>query len=398
MLTPVRFRPAGRDWRRGRSRPGRCQRRRRSGSSRSRSSPRARRDRRPGSRSRRLCGRRVRRPSGQPIIVTLRPAIFDRDVLPLDIAGFAQSLAERGRPIRTLMAGRAAPRKPITGIAFCCARRRQKATGRCAGNADNQDVSPIHSMTSSARASSDLRHRQAERLCGLQVDRPARVWSVAGPADRRAWRLNSLTGKAARIQRRNAAAAQPLGQSTCAPFPSPSPRYRPKSKRQPGGSDLPWPQGPGERGRREREVNVRPERWLWAGTLCVALMAAVPATAEEAPKYGGTLTYMIPADAPPSFDAHRETTYATIHSAAPFYSMLIRVNPMNPGFDHRHRVRPVHRDAEADRRRQDLHLQDPRRRQVPQRRQADRRGRRGEPQQDRLPAAGRAEPARQHFR
>jgi peptide/nickel transport system substrate-binding protein len=76
---------------------------------------------------------------------------------------------------------------------------------------------------------------------------------------------------------------------------------------------------------------VRPERWLWAGTLCIALMASVSATAEEAPKYGGTLTYMIPADAPPSFDAHRETTYATVHTAAPFYSTLIRVNPMNPG-------------------------------------------------------------------
>ena len=39
---------------------------------------------------------------------------------------------------------------------------------------------------------------------------------------------------------------------------------------------------------------------------------------------------MIPADAPPSFDAQREQTYATIHSAAPFYSMLVRINPYNP--------------------------------------------------------------------
>jgi hypothetical protein len=35
---------------------------------------------------------------------------------------------------------------------------------------------------------------------------------------------------------------------------------------------------------------------------------------------------MIPADAPPSFDAHREGTFATVHSAAPFYSVLIRVD------------------------------------------------------------------------
>jgi peptide/nickel transport system substrate-binding protein len=58
--------------------------------------------------------------------------------------------------------------------------------------------------------------------------------------------------------------------------------------------------------------------------------AAFAAPADETPKSGGTLNYVIPADAPPSFDAHRETTFATIHSAAPFYSVLIRVNPSNP--------------------------------------------------------------------
>ena len=59
--------------------------------------------------------------------------------------------------------------------------------------------------------------------------------------------------------------------------------------------------------------------------------AGAPAAASEVPKHGGTLTYMIPADAPPSFDAHRETTFATVHSAAPFYSVLIRISPTNPG-------------------------------------------------------------------
>ena len=58
--------------------------------------------------------------------------------------------------------------------------------------------------------------------------------------------------------------------------------------------------------------------------------AALPVAADEEPKRGGTLNYMIPADAPPSFDGHRETTYATVHSAAPFYSVLIRINPENP--------------------------------------------------------------------
>src|SRR5260370_14072153 len=63
----------------------------------------------------------------------------------------------------------------------------------------------------------------------------------------------------------------------------------------------------------------------------LALLAGiVPASAADAPKRGGTLTYMIPADAPPSFDGHRESTYATMHSVAPFYSVLIRINPQNP--------------------------------------------------------------------
>src|SRR5437762_4563262 len=64
--------------------------------------------------------------------------------------------------------------------------------------------------------------------------------------------------------------------------------------------------------------------------VAAALVLAMPAAADETPKRGGTLTYMIPADSPPSFDAHREETYATIHSAAPFYSVLIHVDPNDP--------------------------------------------------------------------
>jgi peptide/nickel transport system substrate-binding protein len=70
----------------------------------------------------------------------------------------------------------------------------------------------------------------------------------------------------------------------------------------------------------------------WTASLVLSAAAFVfPAVADETPKRGGILTYMIPADAPPSFDGHREETYATIHSVAPFYSLIIRANPMNPG-------------------------------------------------------------------
>src|SRR5215813_10549424 len=72
----------------------------------------------------------------------------------------------------------------------------------------------------------------------------------------------------------------------------------------------------------------------WAAAAFGAVLCAAPVAAwagnEETPKRGGTLTYMIPADAPPTLDGHRETTFATAQAAAPFYSVLIRVNPENP--------------------------------------------------------------------
>src|SRR5437899_3096361 len=79
---------------------------------------------------------------------------------------------------------------------------------------------------------------------------------------------------------------------------------------------------------------MRPGSWWLAAAVGVlgvgtAALAAAPGE-EEAGKRGGTLTYVIPADAPPSFDGHREGTFATLHSVAPFYSVLIRVNPDDP--------------------------------------------------------------------
>src|SRR5436305_4101232 len=69
---------------------------------------------------------------------------------------------------------------------------------------------------------------------------------------------------------------------------------------------------------------------LAAGAVTLAGLAVTPADAAETPKPGGMLTYLIPADAPPSFDGHREATFATVHATAPFYSVLIRINPENP--------------------------------------------------------------------
>ena len=76
---------------------------------------------------------------------------------------------------------------------------------------------------------------------------------------------------------------------------------------------------------------MRSGAWFCAAALSALMAVAMPAIAgEAAPKRGGTLTYTIPADAPPSFDAHREGTFAMLHATAPFYSVLIRINPENP--------------------------------------------------------------------
>src|SRR5438067_2866839 len=77
-------------------------------------------------------------------------------------------------------------------------------------------------------------------------------------------------------------------------------------------------------------MTMRSITWRWLIVLLAGCAITAPAGAAETPKRGGTLTYMIAADAPPSFDAHRENTFATIHSAAPFYSVLIRADPDNP--------------------------------------------------------------------
>ena len=69
--------------------------------------------------------------------------------------------------------------------------------------------------------------------------------------------------------------------------------------------------------------------------LLVALLAAglamTPPGAATAQKRGGTLVYMVPASDAPSLDGHRETTFAMLHPMAPFYSLLVRVDPRSKG-------------------------------------------------------------------
>ena len=65
---------------------------------------------------------------------------------------------------------------------------------------------------------------------------------------------------------------------------------------------------------------------LAAGFALVASGAGSDAVAQNR---GGILKYIIPSN-PPSADAHKESTFGTIHPFAQFYSVLLRVNPSNP--------------------------------------------------------------------
>ncbi|MGD9804376.1 MAG: ABC transporter substrate-binding protein [Hyphomicrobiaceae bacterium] len=72
----------------------------------------------------------------------------------------------------------------------------------------------------------------------------------------------------------------------------------------------------------------RMQRAAWLA-LGAALVVSSAALAEDEPKHGDILKFVVP-DEPPSFDGHKETTFALIHPIAPFYSVLIRVDPNNP--------------------------------------------------------------------
>jgi len=52
----------------------------------------------------------------------------------------------------------------------------------------------------------------------------------------------------------------------------------------------------------------------------------MPAHAQDKPRAGGELIFVVAAE-PPSFDAHQEETFAMLHPGAPQYSTLMRVEP-----------------------------------------------------------------------
>ncbi len=72
-------------------------------------------------------------------------------------------------------------------------------------------------------------------------------------------------------------------------------------------------------------------RMLMAVALSLVLLPllAPSVLAQERPRYGGELVFAVPSE-PPSYDGHREETFGLIHPIAPFYSLLMRVDPNDP--------------------------------------------------------------------
>ena len=61
--------------------------------------------------------------------------------------------------------------------------------------------------------------------------------------------------------------------------------------------------------------------------LALAVGPAGPVVAQQ-PRSGGTLNYIVEAE-PPSFDAHRETTFAMLHPIRPHYNLLVKFDLQN---------------------------------------------------------------------
>ena len=66
---------------------------------------------------------------------------------------------------------------------------------------------------------------------------------------------------------------------------------------------------------------------LLAAVFFAAMLLPFPTGAQQ-PRRGGTLVYISTAQ-PPSFDGHRETTFAMLHPVKPHYSYLVKFDTQN---------------------------------------------------------------------
>src|SRR5215813_7276092 len=103
----------------------------------------------------------------QSIVMFLRPAVFDRDILPLDIAGFLKTFTEGGHKERVSSGRSAAEESDHRHRRLLRARRERPHDRRAAEQRD--ELAALHSITSSAATSS---------LSGTVSRRILAVWAL----------------------------------------------------------------------------------------------------------------------------------------------------------------------------------------------------------------------------
>ena len=88
---------------------------------------------------------------------------------------------------------------------------------------------------------------------------------------------------------------------------------------------------PGSRHRTAARPWARVQEAVMPMRILVALLcalAASPALAQDKPRYGGELVFLVPSE-PPSYDGHRDGTFGMVHPLAPHYNPLLRIDPVD---------------------------------------------------------------------
>ena len=86
---------------------------------------------------------------------------------------------------------------------------------------------------------------------------------------------------------------------------------------------------------------------------CAVALGIAGQASAATPKRGGTLNFVVGSKIP-SYDLHKETTFGVIHPIAPFYSLLIRINPEDDAEGSFLMQRGIRQNSEKTRRRRAL--------------------------------------------
>ena len=62
--------------------------------------------------------------------------------------------------------------------------------------------------------------------------------------------------------------------------------------------------------------------------LSVLVLGEARVEAQDKPRSGGELIYLVPSE-PPSYDGHAEGTFGVVHPLAPHYNTLLRIDPFD---------------------------------------------------------------------